>query len=1404
MGFPAEPDTFTDVAVTVKAGETPLEKATVTVTGTSQRGNAVNVTSGQTDANGQVTVNLPYSDNSGYTLKVNEVTVGDEMYTMKTADGKTFTVSGDGTAVEYTDMQKVEISYEIPVKVFDAAGNAVDLSSGAEISLGGTSAATYNADGTATVKLTSTGGKELLVSVPGYQKVTAGQANITVGVSGSDVTLDTGAMNNPAAAISVDKTGTPFIKIVLKKTVTNVTFPLPVPEVSAGEPINESQAAGLTVTLTPNVGSSADTELGGALTLSVGKGVELAKDENGKVTGITVTAPLPDGAYAMQVAGAGFEEVSNTVNVVTVNGKTLVNIGGTATTDENGEITGITGGATGTTNTTPDGAGNGSIDLGGAVTDGGTIDVTQGTVTGGTEQSGGLNDSSEAGNLKPGVVTDPIYRVVVDKAADSTESKPVFEAKVYLKNAVAGSGTFGLYFDPALFDVGADFGSVVTFNGTVKASDAPAKTVSAARGYVTFGWEVPASADKIDASAAEQLLATIKLPVKNDSTIVNNLSTYFDKYAVYTMDYAQTADGMNILGKGDDAVVDALLSPIWRRIGHDAADADAVTLGDGKATRGGFYQIMVAQADAAKADVTSDIRMEFVLPDIATKLRADFHVSDTLGSDISGAEIKVYSKTDGFVLADATPAATVKTDEYGRAYARVDAGDYYYTVEHASFWAYPNGTVNTDSDGKDYDAFSIGENVLTTSGNNAADGSNTAVVGQYISPVMGAKSYHKAALDVVKDGGASADKQTATLSGLAQAYNDVDYYFTIAPKAGYEWAADKDAYNTMDKIAAALSVTLFDADKEGADEAGMYRTKKQPDAPTVSWDAESSRFKLVGTAIKGNAVGAVDGKTDEWFDALRAGDVVIAAKEDMFKTADMTLTIGAGAGGKVSAAEPDPARADGSSTYEKDGVSADALPITNADTITETLKDGRTDSAVLTFSADEGNKIDKVIVNGVEVALTEAQKQANFTYQFHNVMGDESIIVTFADAETGKPVSDPVVTVTLGANGAAESDYTAAGGTNANDTLAGPANKAYVAKAGTAFTVTLTPDSATPGYQFDTVLVDGAAVSSIPTTNENGFLTDAYTVTFDEAAMAAGGSHTVVVTFKQAKENAPSTQAIVTSKIAEGFGLISPVGVSIHGVGDTPTFAIVPSDNWTMQTKADSEAVVVNGADKSAAVKPAADGTFVYTTDPLSAGNTDLTAKLVEKTNRVIGKIKTVAVSASGKTIKPATLTFVRAAQPGGTDEKKLVLPSGAAATSGGVLSFDVQLPAGEWTLTVSKAGYLNYTVSGFKVSDAAVNTIYFGDGTDGTDTAKTEADIKTIELIPGDASGDGTAISSNDVGMVVSGWIKDAKQVNKDKADIDESASVTTDDMTNVTAHFLALRVMQTYDEFCAPAPVV
>ena len=1439
LNWPAEPDTFKNVTITVKSGATALQGATVSVTGTSKQGNSVDVTSEKTDANGQATVNLPYS-NGNYTLKVNDVTVEDVSYTMTNSSGKSFAVDATATTdnVEYTDMKVVKHTYTIPIKVFDASGKPVDLT-GAEISIGGTTA-TSSAAGEASVKRSEVGNNmELLVNVPGYQKVITGQAQINAlpDGSGNDVlgSLSVGALNKPLAEIKVegDAIADKFVKIVLKKVVTNVSIPLPVPKV--GEtPITVEQAKGLTATLTPVAGSSeallAELGAAGNIVLTSANGdiqvegvTTFAADAASLASAITITAPVPDGAYDMEITGAGFEPVKTTLTVFKAGSNTVANVGGTPSLDAGGAITALTGGVSKSEATTVDpDTGNSAITLENAVKENADVNVSDGTVSNGTDVAGGLTETDTAkGDLDIKVVTDPIYHVEVDVATDSTADAPVYEAQVYLKNAVTGYGTFGLYFDPKLFNPNSTFASTVTFNTekSIAASDEPATQINAPAkdagepGYVFFSWQVAPGKPLIDASAEEVLVAKIRLPVRSESSITNNLGNLFDKRAIYTMDYAQTADGQAILsnpslpGTDDPTYKDYLndlMSSIWRTTELTGTDS-AITLDSLKATRGGFYQIMVDDADLGS--INSDIRMQFTLPDIATRLRADFHVVDKGGADIQNAEVKIYAKPESgeFDIETATPITdgTVKTDKTGHAAKTLDAGVYYYTVTHPSFWDYPNGTVLTESDGKDYDTFEIGEDKLITEGNNAADASNTAIVGEYITPVMDAKSYHKAKLSQVQtDGTTASAKTTAQLSGTASAYNGVDFTFSITPVAGYEWNFGAD-YADMAAVAAALSTKLYGTDKTVTAEAGMYQAGTAK-TPTIAWDDGVKKFRITGANISGDAVGDVtfaDGTTPEWFDHLRAGDLIIVAKDDMMCASDMTLTVTPGAGGKVEA-KADETLGTNDITVTVGGSANDpAMPVAaTADAVAETLKSGRTTSSVYTFTADEGNSIDKVIINGVEVSLTEAQKKAPYTYQFLNVSDDESITVTFADAE-GTPISNPVVTLTLGADGGATKiSYTQQDGTNVtNETLNGPASKTYVAQADAAFDVTL---KAKDGYQLDTVLVDGAAaVLDSAKDDATGFYTKELVVSLkgSEAGqkMAVGESRTIVATFKKAEENAPSTQAIVLSSIQKGFGTISPVGTTIHTVGDTPTFTIVPQNNWELP---EEKAIVVGGVDKTADVAAADAGIYKYTTEALPAGETHVIAALAEKRFSVKGCIKTQ--NGGTETKAKAKLIFTRPAITGGTDKVELTYESEAAVDVNNLMAFNLLVPAGTWEVQVKKAGYLDYIITDFVISEEASHTIYFGDGTDGTADDKTNGDMKPIELVPGDAFGEGRSIASNDIGAIVAGWVQNASAINVKKGDVNESGTVTTADMGYATGNYLKLRPRMSYTDFAASTP--
>lgn len=1463
IGFPPAPESTGDVTFTVKTGGesgTAISGAELSFTGTSTAGTDISTwlqSAPTTNTDGRVTVSLPVGGN--YKFQVKDVNVGGTNYTMdanaKANGGVTFAVTKEGpNTASYTAMEVVTKTYNVPLQVYNADGNLVDLAD-AEVSLDGTKG-TIGETGKATVSLTATGQKALKVSVPGYQKVVEG-ANIQLGTSGEDLTLaiTSGQMTTKNARITVEgEAPNQYVKIVLKKTVTSVEIPIPVPQ-TGGENITEDQANKLVVTLKPKDGSAQSlvNELGGGpLTLKAPENVAVATDAAGKVTGITVTALLPDGSYEMTVGGSGLDPAYSAVTVLNDSTNTTVNVGGTAALT-GGAVTGVTGGVTASQASAPGPDGNYAMSLKDATAatlkESADVTVADGSVTveNGTPVEGGLLNSETVKNeLTPTVITDPVYHVDIAYNNNDT-ANPKAEITVSLKNAKAVYGTFGLYYDPKIFagmsgKTAADVVNVTNENIELQDDGPKPQVVYPAdaneAGYVTLGWKSKSSTgNAVDATLAPVELFKITLPVSTAAEIINNIDKLFTASTVTVMEYDKTQDGAAIAAAaaadGSPEAYNSLMSGIWRSTDMAGLE-NSVHLEEGKAIRGGFYQITQdAHFDAQGNPVESttspgyttttaashDVRMEFTLPDFVTRHSADFRVKSKAGEAIKDAVIKLYSKKDNpdFAakydsadLTQVTEYAELITNSTGNATAAVDPDDYYYVVAHPNYWAYPDGTVGTTEDGLHYDTFTVAEDgTLAMLENTLANGDKftTQIKSDYISPVMDAMSYHKVVLEP------ETDKELhATISGLEKAFNQRDYTFTITPNAGYTW--NITSYADMDAVAAALKEAAKRYGVKAGDtdvEATMFRDGAGSTLE-ITWDAAQSKFVIAANGITGDAVGEVTfaGGKPEWYDLLRAGDIVLEMKDDMLTYADLTLTVTAGVGGKVSAAEPTqvrPTDAGQSSTYTKDGTPADSLPVENAAAIRETLKGGRTDSAVYTFTPEAGKKIDKVIVNGVSLSLAEAQKTEPYSYQFVGVSGDESIVVTFVDGES--PLSDPVVNVVVGANGSVDASYTAPDGTDpTTDTLAAGKSGTYILKADTDFTATVKPATGTPGYQIDKIVITkqkaGAdeatseefTLPDSADTNKDTFFNENYALIVAKADLQKGDMVTVAVTFKEAKENAPSTQVIVTSQVAAGLGVIAPSGVSIHAVGDTPSYTMKPSENWLMKNEENAESVVVKvGAaevDKSEAVTVKDDGSYQFTMDPLTA-DAMLNAKFTEKTYRVTGNVGTVYASKNVKV--PADLIFVRAPQPGKTDETKLELTTKGEVDSSGLMAFDLQLPAGTWTLTVKKQGYLDRIITDFTVTD---KDIVFG----ASESAPTAA--KTIALIPGDAAGEGFSVNAGDVGQVAAGWVKDAVENNRVKGDVNESTIGSSrvsdsDDMTLVIQNYLKLRTKENYAAFCA-----
>ena len=1476
MGFyktgdwPKAPEAKQAVKFSIKAASTPIPNAVVTFTGKSNEGTDISGSyiaevDRTTGSDGTFIVQLP---KGSYQLFVSDTTLAADgkTYTMKSTDkgGKPFSVSADTTEINYNDMEELTASYPVVLEFKDASGNAVDLT-GATLKLGSrTVTAGEIASGVATFSTATSGALSVQLSgAKGFRDLTGDttQINVTPKPSSTtDATLSVGQTAGTTAKSVTASADGKKITIVLARSLTNVSIPIKVPVVGDA-PITVEQAQDIQLSFAPydaktqsalvnEIGSAGITVKGDAITVKPAA-ARAAGDPAGSITAV---APLPDGAYSMTVGGVGFDTKTVPVTVLTNYATNpyirIANVGGTPTLNANGNVISIAGGVTATKKDASAGQSDGTVSLvgktldpGGAdsIVDGGangstTVDPDTGAVTppvaGGDvtdKTDGGLNDSTVADNLTPGVVTDPVYAVEVEATKNASQLYDDMTVKVYLENKAASSGTIGLYFDPAVFNFSGLDKSAITLNNVEfsridnasAVTDPEIKTDYNGNNYIAFGWSVPANTDPIDPSTERKLLATIKVPVAAAAKTEAALIETMDNRSVYTMDFLRTETGEALAAKAkNDDVLNSLVSSIWRPTGM-AGSANCVKLDAEAATRGGFYQIGTPNADNS-GNVMHDIRMRFKLPDFVTLQRADFYVSERDGTPgIDNAVVNLYETA--YDPKAETPVEVFKTATTADGgYAKFSlAGDkdYFYTVTEPGHWDYPDGTATTGSDGLDCDQFTLTADGAVMKGKIVMVGGvrkETAIRNGCINPQMDPQAYH--AVDLLDDSDSAPKAPEASITSPAVAYNGVTYYFTITPDPGKEWKLA--AGETMATVAAALSAKLHTVNPGASSADDAFQNTVDSAALTVKWDANKEQFYIEGGSISGNSIGTgtVGGTA---VDPLRAGDIIVTVPTTSLQDASYKVTATAGTGGTVELAP------DGGVT---NGTTDQTVAVPATQTITEILDGGRTTSGKFTFKPTDTNKIDKVVVNGVEIAVPEEQKKLSFTYQFTNISSDQSIYVSFVDKD-GNPLSDPYIKVTVGAKGEAAIAATQEGAAYDPATIKGLGTADYQATKEKGFTATLTP---TTGFELDTVLVDGEAVTFDDSQKDaDGYYTKPYVVSGlnlekvttetlpDGTEVKHTTTHTIVATFKP--EGKPSTHAIVTSKVAYGLGALAPVGVNIYPVGSTPTYTMTPQTDWTVSKELDQEhpAIWLDGKDKSDAVKQlktdaGADANIFTYTLPALTGNVTLDVSFAEFGYAVQGKIRTSAKRSAGTEIVPATLTFKRAAKTGEVDETIITLISDKtiASVSGdskfSFVGFSGKIPQGKWSVTVSKPGYLTYTITEFEVQKDGTHTIYFGDATcAGGTTEGSSSNIKEIPLTAGDAAGDGIAIAFDDASMVVAGWIKTPLAGNRVKADIDESDFGSTDRRSNVGDMSLVQNNMyeiyetgEKYSDFCAAAP--
>ena len=1403
---------------------------------------------------------IPFTDGKTYNVNYTSatpITVAKDTTTSQPVDAATITV--------------VQNSYTFHIKAVNSAGKELTFGSKTTVSFGG-SGTTPTKDGDKGYQITvgANGLQALAINgLTGYKDTTVSLNLINNGLR--DITrID----SEDTSVATVSGTGNDsIVTVTMPMQTTNITVPLPIPE-----GVTKDVAESMTMTLKPVDGSSEElkSEVGSGIKTGASD-IKVTADESGTVTDIKVSADVPDGAYDVTIGGAGIEDTKTTITVVTVyddNGNVVdrvVNLGGTATTKPDGTVEKIEGGVTAAGDSAA--AGSGKVDLTDSSTtlnQGGSTSIGSGsaTVSGGADVTGGLNSdnvSENTGIEKPAVVSDPLYVVKVkDPTVESGVAKS-FEVEVYLKNLRdVVSGSFGMYFDPTIFNV-SDGQSIVTladpdlveFNNAMLGDSYSNPEVRS--NYVVFYWSVKENlVDKGAINAiSETKIATITLPVKGDASIslMDNLQNLVDDRTIYTMDFAMTDTGKK-------PEMDAFtMSAAWRAITMTDTVEPAVHLSNDKATRGGFYQAGAygyetynkdgSPVEDSKTTVNYDVRMQFQLPDIMKNThRADFWVTEQDKTGIDGAVITIYDK-DPKTAAEADPAkvvATLTTKNGGYAYTNLKPGTYWYSITEDGHWAYPDGKAG--STGEDYDQFTLTADGISATGKDITgddgkvtdtkfylDGSTvntdgTEVVRDYINPVMDPTTYHEVALEA--DTTDTPPELRVSITSPTKAYNFVRYYFTLQPNAGYEWNIDK-ATQTMADLIPYLSAKLYEVAAGTPDPD--YRSGT-PTTPTIQWDASKEQFYIEGTDIKGNPL---EGD-------LRAGDLVLTAKKDIVKLAKYTVTATAGTGGTVEyAADIDSGSSLTITDTTGNPVTGNGAAGTPYQQIIEALEAGKTTSASFTFKPESGHTIDKVVINGVAQKITDQQKASSYTYKFANISSDQSIYVTFLDAN-GDPESDPYVSVKVGANGSMKvlGKLNGADG-SPDETLNGPAAKDYVIKPTDAnsLELTITPDGPKNGgtgkqYEIDTVLVDGVPLTATEMGSKDTYPVDGtdiagyinpLTIPTDKLGLGTGETHSVVVTFKPLGED--STHAIVIARVADGFGNLTPVGTEIYPINSTPTYTMTPAnEDWTVKFGPTATGSVIldkdtdDEADKSADVQQCTEDSnpinkFTYQMPPLTKNMTTLDVVFSEVSYQVEGLIRVQAQKGDNDDVAPATLTFVRKAD-GDKDEttitviSKTALSATVADTLGGrLIGFQADIPEGTWKVTVHKQGYLDYIIDGFEVSKLTnsqpTKHIHFG-VSDCDHTQTVEACTKTARPIPltiGDAAGDGKAIAFNDASMVTSGWVASALPRNVYKGDVNESdynaltgtanpgAKSNTTDMTPVKNNMYKKRVSTDYATF-------
>lgn len=1012
---------------------------------------------------------------------------------------------------------------------------------------------------------------------------------------------------------------------------------------------------------------------------------------------------------------------------------------------------------------------------------GGTL--TDGTVTGGNEITFDSDNKGTANNMPAGsgltAVNGPLYVVTGTWNDDQTQMTVTVE----LQNMKATHGTFGLRYDTKIFDLAATNGFVLNTASTVRLTESEfttAKldnpTTDAAHGIHMFSWKGKDESSGlldpgyVDALTNKVLIATYTLDVKEGvdvATLINNESLFVtpvDETAYLA--WANT----NFAGKQD--AIDEFLGNFWR-VADDQNDPSKFTGGElpegrldkamatGRVGSEGFYQAFPYKDPMDEnynpEAIGYDVRTQITFPRPENNIRAEFIVTNVeTGDPIENATVRVYdaAATD----ADATPIMTLTTDDRGEVYFTATADTTYkFIVEKLGFWPYP-GNID-EAKAKELKEFSVAKETVRNE-----------------APLK-AKIYHPVVLDFVEGSGDSATAtpdgdEKGQLSGDTVAFNGVEYSFNIQPKPGYDWDGTKPE---------TLEVTIYGPEGDDGNPTVIKTT-------TATLDKTTNQYKIPADDIIGDPLDpdGTDNPATPLDERLQAGDLSIKIDNTKFVPAQYTVTANAQGNGTITAPV---------AVTDKVEVSGDNK------NVVEKLDAGASTSSEFVFTPDAATglatghyyAVSQVIINGVDVNLGDDKGKKDFEYKhtFTNVASDQVITVIFGEfdenGEEVDPKHAPVVTVVGGEFGEIKHDTDVIGKGDRKDYIIAASGDNYEDFAATV--------EAKDGYEIDRIIVDGQDIALADTPGTTATLTGgSVTViatdhTTDPDAknngvvkasvnltgLEANNNHTITATFKPLDGEA--IQKIVTSKVGKGQGTIVAHGITVVNIGDTPSFDMKPAEKYQLgEVTVDGTKVTVPAADATTKVT-------TYTMDPVT-DDTIIIANFDEQTFEVTMIVRYL-ISEDPQTAAKVTFTRDDDTTFEFTGDKPISQKSNVTA----------HVPSGNWTVTVTKNGFLKYVITDFEIAvDANVeDTIVFGKPETG--------DVKEVQLTAGEANRNGIVIDMRDLSQIANGILTNTPGCAAQQwGDINDNGGVTDiNDILYAKNSFGKAYNQETYAEFMA-----